>query len=243
MYRRPLRSGLDRLFPMAVMKTVGVAVTGVLTVTVTMPAKSYVNNSVTLNASWDGVAVGPFVGSITWGDGASENIARQGSKSVSRNHVYGAAGTFTAKVSISDETTASGGSGQASITIGDLLDVTIKVSPSSGNIPLAVTFTMNIIGGFSPYSWSLDPGDGSSSYSGSRTSTGSFTQAHTYNKMGSYTATLTVSDKMGSSMYAQTSIGAGVPLLFPNLREMFPNLFKKLDQFRNKRPKLLGVLK
>jgi len=79
------------------------------------------------------------------------------------------------------------------------LAATLSASPASGLAPLAVTFTIGISGGVSPYTWSLDPGDGAAPYTGSRSASGSFTQTHTYTKVGTFTATLTVTDALGAT--------------------------------------------
>jgi len=195
---------------MRVVKTQTIVATGVLSVSVSAPAKGYAGVPVTLGASWDGIAVGPFVGTITWGDGASDSIARQSGKSVSKSHTYATSGSYTAKVSISDEYTASSGTGTASITIKVALSALLSASPTSGDIPLAVSFTCSAAGGYLSYSWTLNPGDGSSSYSGTRAAEGPWTQSHTYSKVGSFTATLTVTDALGASVVSRSPIRAGV---------------------------------
>lgn len=195
---------------MRVEKTATILATGVLTVNVTMPSKGYAGVAMTLSASWDTGAVGPFRGSIVWGDGTSEDFSTT-SKSISRNHTYGTSGSYTAKVSVSDEYTAAGGTGSASTTIKVVLSVLLSASPSSGVIPLPVTFTCSAAGGYLNYSWSLSPGDGSSPYSGSRTSEGPWTQSHTYTKVGTFTAKLTVTDALGAAVYKSVVTLAGIP--------------------------------
>ena len=83
--------------------------------------------------------------------------------------------------------------------IATLLAATLAASPTAGQAPLAVTFTMGISGGTPPYTWSLAPGDGSAPYTGSRAAAGSFTRAHTYTAAGTFTATLTVTDALGAT--------------------------------------------
>jgi len=200
-----------------VIKTVTILATGVLTVNVSIPEKGYAGVPVTLSASWDGIAVGPFVGTITWGDGTSENIPRQSSKSISRSHTYATSGSYTAKVSISDEYTGSSGSGTDSITIKVVLSALLSASPTSGDIPLAVSFLCSAAGGYLNYSWTLDPGDGSAPYSGTRTAEGPWTQAHTYTKLGTFTAKLTVTDALGATIVTRATARAG--LAAPGLPE------------------------
>ena len=89
------------------------------------------------------------------------------------------------------------------------LAATLAASPSTGQAPLAVTFTIGISGGVSPYTWSLNPGDGSTPYTGSRSSSGSFTRTHTYTKVGTFTATLTVTDALGASAVKRATTSPG----------------------------------
>jgi len=73
-------------------------------------------------------------------------------------------------------------------------------SPSSGTVPLDVSFTGSASGGTAPYSYSWKFGDGSSSSSQN--------PSHTYNSAGTYTATLTVTDSAASKATDSTKITA-----------------------------------
>ena len=201
---------------MRVEKTVQISVAGALTVTVTITGRSYVGVPVTLSASWDTIGVGPFRGTISWGDGTSEDFSTT-TKSITRSHSYGAAGSFTATVYVSDEYTASEGSGSASTTIRPALTATLTASPSSGVVPLTVTFTCGASGGFLNYDWVLDFGDGTTPASGTRTAEGTWTVTHTYSKVGLFTAKLTVTDALGATILAEAPLGAGVeiPTILP----------------------------
>ena len=88
---------------------------------------------------------------------------------------------------------------------------TISVSPSTGYVPLSVSFSVNAQdsdGAIASYHW--DFGDGSSSNYGSAT--------HTYNDIGSFTATCTVTDDDGATCErSQTvSVNAQTSNLPPN---------------------------
>gem|GEM_PF-2478445 len=89
----------------------------------------------------------------------------------------------------------------------------LSASPTSGNAPLAVTFTMSgsdTDGNIA--SWKLDiNNDGSAEYQGTDDlETTSKTQAHTYTTPGSYTANLTVTDDGGKSAFNTVDISVSV---------------------------------
>ena len=86
------------------------------------------------------------------------------------------------------------------------LTASLSASPSVGPVPLAVSFTIGIGGGVTPYTWTLDYGDGSTPGSG----TVAGTKAHTYTKAGTFTATLTVTDALGASIASRSKVMAGV---------------------------------
>lgn len=62
--------------------------------------------------------------------------------------------------------------------------ITLTVTPTTGNVPLAVTFTSTV-----PAAWTLNFGDGSAVQSG--TSAGAISVPHTYATAGTFTAALT----------------------------------------------------
>lgn len=181
---------------MRVIKTAVLVTTGVLAITVTAPSKGYTGLVVSATASWDSGAVGPFYGMVTWGDGGYEEIARQAGKSVTKTHAYTVSGTYTIKFVLADDTTFSTGNSTASITIAAQLTSSLSASPAGGIIPLAVTFAIGIGGGHTPYYWTLEYGDGTSSGTGAVAGT----IAHTYTKVGSFNITLTVTDALGATI-------------------------------------------
>ncbi|MGP8057024.1 MAG: PKD domain-containing protein [Nitrososphaerales archaeon] len=73
---------------------------------------------------------------------------------------------------------------------------TASASPTSGTAPLAVQFSGSAIGGISPYSYSWNFGDS--------TSTTGQSPSHTYYAAGTYTAVLTVTD--GAGFQASSSV-------------------------------------
>ena len=86
------------------------------------------------------------------------------------------------------------------------LSATLSASPSVGPVPLAVSFTIGIAGGVTPYTWALDYGDGSTPGSG----TVAGTKLHTYTNVGTFTATLTVTDALGAATASRSKVMAGV---------------------------------
>jgi len=195
---------------MKVTRSISIVTTGTLSVSVSVsPKEGYVGHSVKLSASWDGIAVGPFHVHINWGDGKYTSFDTS-SKSFTRNHTYGSSGSYTIKVTVSDEYTAAEGSASTSVTIKPELSASLSASPTSGKVPLKVTFTFYASGGYKPYSWKLDFGDGSSPASGSGWDGSSKSVSHTYNKIGKFTATLTVADAKSTLAVSLAEVMAGV---------------------------------
>lgn len=96
---------------------------------------------------------------------------------------------------------------RASLTVLDrpALAVTAQAQPTSGTVPLDVTFTGSASGGSPPYSFFWDFGDGENSSSAS--------PSHTYQTPGTFTASLTVMDSVESQRTASVVITATAPPL------------------------------
>ena len=109
-----------------------------------------------------------------------------------------------------------------SIYVYPSLSASLDASPKAGNIPLEVTFTITIENGKPPYEWTLDFGDGSTPISASRPEPGTFQQKHTYEKVGTFTATLTVQDALGSTVVKRLATYPGLP--FPPQMQVVPLL-------------------
>jgi PKD repeat protein len=142
---------------------------------------------------------------------------------------YGSVGTFTVTAEVYDSTSGEYGKGSTSVQIAAELTTTFTADKTSGGVPLTVTFTFSMSGGYTPYTWSLDPGDGTTPYSNPASP-----KSHTYTKVGTYTAILNVSDALGGSVSAQVAVGAGVHIFFPKLRELFPRIFERIDKARER---------
>lgn len=115
-----------------------------------------------------------------------------GSTSTEQNpvHIYSTAGSFKAKLIAS----GIGGSTSDSLTITVFAapNVRITATPTSGTVPLNVTFTATNTGGPAS-SWLWDFGDGT-------TSTVQNPPVHTYNAVGSYKTVLTATNVTGTSV-------------------------------------------
>jgi len=190
---------------MRVIATAVVVAAGVIIVSVSAPSKGYRGAAISMSASWNGGAVGPFLGQINWGDGGYDPISTS-AKNVSKSHTYAVAGTYTITVAISDEGTLASGTGTAPIQIAAPLAATLSASPTGGPIPLPITFTIGISSGYTPYTWTLDYGDATSPGSGSSPGT----STHTYTKVGQFTATLTATDALGASVVSRSKLSIGM---------------------------------
>ncbi|MFQ5758425.1 MAG: hypothetical protein ACE5IF_01960 [Candidatus Bathyarchaeia archaeon] len=189
---------------MQVTKELTIVTTGVLTVTVTGPTKGYVGALAIFNVTWT-----PFYPRcdihVDWGDGTSDDYAASFKPEINPGHTYLSPGPYIVTATVTDSRGAEG-SGDTLITIRELLDLTFTADKTTGDIPLLVTFTLDIAGGHAPYDWTLDPGDGSTPYGGTRTLPGSFTQQHTYDNLGSFNAVATVTDSEALMAEARTPL-------------------------------------
>lgn len=200
---------------MQVTKTIKITTTGVLTVTVTpTPSKGYVGKpfSIRVRATpWTGPA--PMHFEIAYGDGTSI-VKDVSGDNVTVSKIYTTTGIFTITAKATDLQTGATGTGSNSVEVRSQLVAALTADKTTGNIPLTVTFTMSWSGGYSPYTAMLDPGDGAAPYS---VTPG--TKAHTYEKVGFFTAKLTVTDALGlgASMTWILDIISGVvsPELYP----------------------------
>ena len=187
---------------MQVVKTVSVTVTGVLTVTAApYPSnKGYVGVDQYVDVSWSPQPSLDYDVKVQWGDGTSttKRVSTGTSTRVGPKR-YTAAGSYTISVTVDELLYGYRGTASASLQVAGQLAASLKVSPAYGAAPLAATFTMGVTDGFYPCTWSLSPGDGSAPYTGTRSAAGPWTQTHTYTTVGTFTATLTVTDAAGAT--------------------------------------------
>jgi PKD repeat protein len=123
----------------------------------------------------------------TFGDGGT-------STTPSPTHTYTATGTFTATLTVTNPQGSSSSSRTITVSEPSAPTASFTASPTSGTAPLNVTFTDTSSG--SPTSWAWSFGDGGTSTSPS--------PSHTYNAIGTYTASLTATNALGSSSASQT---------------------------------------
>ena len=145
-------------------------------------AASPTNGSAPLAVAFTDQSTGT-ISSWSWnfGDGGS-------STSQSPVHTYSSAGVYTVILTVSNSSGAS--YRESTITVSAPRPVAnFTASPTSGTVPLAVSFTDNSSGGVTGWSWSF--GDGGTSVSQN--------PSHSFTSPGTYTVTLTVSGPGGSS--------------------------------------------
>jgi PKD repeat protein len=100
-------------------------------------------------------------------------------------HTYPVAGTYIASLAVSDSLGATvGATATVTVSIPPLVIESCTASPTSGTVPVAVTFGVVATGGSSAYTYSWNFGDGASSALQNPT--------HTYTAPGSYAGVVTV---------------------------------------------------
>ena len=139
----------------------------------------------------------------TFGDGST-------SKARSPKHTYYTAGTFTPMLVVSNSA-GQFGSTNSSISVTPGVTAAFVARPSAGPAPLTVQFTDRSSG--APTAWNWAFGDGLSAATRD--------PKHTYSSTGTFTATLTVSNRTGQSSSSSTIVVTNPP---PKLAAQFlPN--------------------
>jgi len=142
-----------------------------------------------------------FTGSATGGTGdytAWHWEFGDGKSSTEQNpdHTYKDDNTYTATLTVTDNVGATADD-TAEVTVGSGLAAEAN-GPYSGPVGVAISFSGSASGGTDPYTYSWDFGDGESSEEQN--------PDHTYKDDDTYTATLTVTDNVGST--ADDKIGS-----------------------------------
>lgn len=119
-------------------------------------------------------------------------------------HTYTAAGTYTAKLVVTDGH-GNVASSTASITVTPGLSASFDASSSSGIAPMNVTFESRVYGGDGVYTYAWEFGDGTTSTSAN--------PGHTYTAAGTYTVKLTTTDGGGRAVTNSMMITVTTPAL------------------------------
>ena len=152
-----------------------------------------------LAVNFTGSATGgtaPYTYSWNFGDGST-------STTQSPSHTYSSAGSYTATLTVTDASSpAKTATSQVAVNVsavGNPLAVSASGNPTSGQIPLTVNFTGTATGGTPAYNYSWNFGDGSATSTAQNPS-------HTYSTVGTYTATLTVTDSASPANTATSTV-------------------------------------
>ncbi|GEM_PF-1168947 len=135
-------------------------------------------------------------------DDGTPEYTGTGNTPATQQHTYTTNGTYIAKLTVTDN---NGTTGTDTVTVtvsspgNQSPTCTLSANPTSGIIPLTVTFTMTASDPDGTIAtWTLDINtDGTIEYNGSGTPPS--TQQHIYHTPGTYTATLTVTDDQGAT--------------------------------------------
>ncbi len=158
------------------------------------PSSGYAPLSVTFTGSASG-GTSPYTYSWDFGDGSTSSDQNPA-------YTFSAAGDYPVILSVTDNNNEQD-TAYLNISVSQqvvAMQATANASPASGTVPFLVNFTADATGGVSPYTYSWDFGDGSSSSEQNPT--------HTYTSAGDYTALLTVTDSLANEASASVNIRA-----------------------------------
>ena len=155
-------------------------------------------------------------GSITgWvldvnGDGNAD-YSGIGAPPSTKTHTYTSAGTYNIIFMVRDDKAAPSSPALDTVTVNQPPTCSLSANPTSGKIPLSVTFTMSASDSDGSIAgWVLDVnGDSNADYSGTGVPPSS--QTHIYDTAGEYSVVLIVSDNNSATTYANTTITANLP--------------------------------
>jgi PKD repeat protein len=133
----------------------------------------------------------PYSYAWTFGDGAGSTLQNP-------SHTYTAAGVDTVNVTVTDANGATASTSALTITAIGPLSVAASATPTIGDAPLTTTLNGSATGGKAPYSYAWDLGDGTVSTA--------MSPSHAYSSVGTYTATVTVSDASGQVSHASAQV-------------------------------------
>jgi PKD repeat protein len=164
------------------------------------PSSPQVGQSVSFSGSASG-GTSPYSYSWSFGDGSNGT-------SSSASHTYSSAGSFTVTLTVKDSGSArQTATSQQSIAVSSpppTLSTIFAYSPSSPQAGQQVSFNASAIGGASPYSFSWNFGDNSSS-------TGNPT-THIFTAAGSFLVSVTTTDAVGVSTTSNQTVTVAASL-------------------------------
>ena len=177
----------------------------------------------------DQAADGPWTGTISYGDGSAVqslgSFASTGSFTAP-NHVYKDNGTFSATVSVTDRNGVTG-SGTLQVIVTNAAPQVFLPATATQTVGNAASFlcaTFNDAGVTDgPWTASVNYGDGTGPQSaapsacGGGSPTGSFFLGHSYSRAGTFTTTVTVTDKDGASGQSSTVVTVNAAPIILNL--------------------------
>ncbi|WP_369394635.1 PKD domain-containing protein [Streptomyces sp. CG1] len=139
----------------------------------------------------------PYSYNWDFGDGSAAGTTQNPS------HTYSAAGSYTATLTVTDSAspahTATSTVALNVSAVGNPLAASASAAPTSGQVPLNVSFTGTATGGTPAYSYNWNFGDGSAASTAQN-------PTHSYSAAGSYTATLTVTDSSTPAKTATSTV-------------------------------------
>lgn len=137
----------------------------------------------------------PYTYSWDFGDGSLSSDQNPA-------HSYSAAGDYPVILYVTDNNSEQD-TASLNISVSQqivAMQATANASPASGTVPFLVNFTADATGGVSPYTYSWDFGDGSTSSDQN--------PDHTYTSAGNFTVLLTVTDSLANEASASVNIRA-----------------------------------
>jgi PKD repeat protein len=134
----------------------------------------------------------PYTYSWSFGDATPASVGQNPS------HTYASAGSFSARMTVTDGTGATALSNTVGVTVSPIPSVTASAAPGVGDSPMSVTFTATPSGGTGPFTYSWTFGDGGTSTTQNPT--------HIYSSANAYIAHVTLTDAAAHTATGSASV-------------------------------------